>query len=203
LIYSLLPVYLLTLYVLLQEMRRVFPQGVRWSGTVKVVVAVLSVSIAILTVVKTLRDDVIHKNFPLGQPDSAFILPEQQALVDRLKPLIGKNDGFFTMTSEAAWYYLLDQPCPVRYPYLWTAVTAGAQEEVVRDLADKKVKWVLYRDGDWSYRVDGIGNDEKFPIVNQYILNNYQPCFSVEGNEVWVLKGSKNGLVTESHIDPQ
>jgi hypothetical protein len=188
LIYSLLPAYLLTLYVLWQK-----SVTVEWSSgklrTAQISMGILAAGIVIFAGIKDWRDNPLPKNFPAAEPDNAFLLPAQQALVDALKPQMRKGDGFFTMTSEASWYYFLDEACPTRYPYLWTGVTEAAQEEIVRDLRDKKVKWILYRDTDWSYRIDGIGNDEKFPVINQYVLKSYQPFFSVEGNEVWVLKG--------------
>ena len=188
LIYSLLPAYLLTFYVLRQKLAIL-----RWSPgqlkMTKIAIGILTASLMVFAGIKDWRDNPFPKNFPVAEPDSAFLLPAQRALVDELKPRMKKGDGFFTMTSEASWYYFLDEACPTRYPYLWTAVTEKAQEEIVRDLRAKKVKWILYRDADWSYRIDDIGNDEKFPVINQYVLKNYQPCFSVEGNEVWVLKG--------------
>jgi len=194
LIYSLLPLYLLTFYILFQTAKVYFSKSSLCPAVGKTTVVLLTGFILILALVRDGRSNVIAANFPVGEPDDSFVLKNQQDLVEKLKPLIHKDDGFFTFTSEASWYYLLDQPCPTRYPYLWIAAPKPAQEEVVRDLADKKVKWILYRDEDWSYRVDGIGNDEKFPVVNEFILKNYRPYFSVEGNEVWVLKGASEFL---------
>ena len=119
------------------------------------------------------------------------LFPRQdQAAIFALKGEMKPADDFFTMTSEASWYYYLDKPCPTRFPYIWTAAPEEFQREIVQDLSLKKVKWVLFRDDDWSGWIDGISNEEKFPVVARFIRGNYHPFQSVEGREIWVLNGS-------------
>ncbi len=181
LIYSLLPFYLLLFY---QGWK--YARG--WSGRWERILKPLVLTLAVLMVVPIFREDVLRQNFPLGVPDDQFVLPAQKDLVSRLGPLIKPGDGFFTFTPEAGWYYLLRQPCPTPYPYLWTAVTIEAQKEVVGALEEKRVKWVLYRDQEWSWQIDGIPNDRKFPVIAAYLAQNYQPAFNVDGSEIWVRK---------------
>ena len=59
---------------------------------------------------------------------------------------------------------------------------------MVKDLSAKKVKWVLYKDDDWSDWIDGISNVEKFPVVSQFVRDHYRPFKNVGGNDIWVLK---------------
>lgn len=145
-------------------------------------------AIASLCLVHLLRGNVIQQNFPLRMTDTELMSPAYEETVRFLRDKIKPGDGFFTMTSEASWYYSLGQVCPTRFPYIWTAAPLIFQAEIVQSLSMKKVKWVLYKDADWSYTIDGISNEEKFPIIARFIQHSYRPYKSMDGNEIWVLK---------------
>lgn len=36
-----------------------------------------------------------------------------------LRKDLSKDEDFLCMTSEAIWYYLVDKPCPIRFPVVW------------------------------------------------------------------------------------
>lgn len=185
LIYSLGVLYILLFYVLARLVR--IPTYLAHLKLQRVCIG-LAVVIAFFCLARDFRMDVLKANFPLGTPDEAFVSPKDQETIRFLKGRMGPSDSFFTLTSEASWYYFLGMPCPTRFPYIWLAPPQPFQEEIVRDLESKRVKWVLYRDDDWSYRMDGIPNDEKFPIVAQFIRESYKPYRTIEGNEIWILK---------------
>ena len=148
----------------------------------------LTILLAVLCAVRTVRLDVVRKNFPLAIPDSEMFTEGQKATAAFLSGQLKAGEKFFTLTSEAGWYYLLDQPCPTRFPYIWVAAPEAYQEEIVQNLEAQKVKWVLFKDGDWSYQMDGISNEEKFPILVRFIRERYEPYKTIAGNEIWVLK---------------
>jgi len=185
LIYSLAVLYILVAYLLDRWAGSavIFSKG--WARTACVG---LAAGIAFFCLLRDCRVDVLKANFPLGTPDEAFIPPGDQETIRILKAVMAPSDGFFTLTSEASWYYFLDKPCPTRFPYLWTAAPLSFQQEAAWDLEEKKVKWVLFKDPDWSYQIDGISNEEKFPLLAQFIRERYRPYRTIEDNEVWVLK---------------
>jgi hypothetical protein len=190
LLYGLGVPYILAFFILF---RRFEPFLKEQAGVKKVLKSCVVFSVAAIFAAGVIRDvrwNAFQKNFPLGTTDDDFISSQDRAAVLFLKGKMGPDDQFFTMTSEASWYYYLDKPCPTRFPYIWTAAPEVFQREINQDLSLKKVKWVLFRDDDWSGRIDGISNEEKFPVVAQFIRKNYHPFQNVEGREIWVLNGS-------------
>ncbi len=190
LLYGLGVPYILAFFILCQVMG---PRLARREGTQKILKAGTLFAVTAILAAGTIRDirwNVLQKNFPLGTADEDFIPAQDQAAILFLKGEMGPEDEFFTLTSEASWYYYLGKACPTRFPYIWTAAPEVFQREIVQSLCAKKVKWVLFRDDDWSGRIDGIPNEEKFPVITAFIHANYHPFRSIEGREFWVLNGN-------------
>ncbi len=189
LLYGLGVPYILALFVIFKKVEPWMQKhiGVRRLLGYACFVAVASILAA--GVIRDIRWKALQKNFPLETADSAFIPPEDRAAILFLKSEMKPGDEFFTMTSEASWYYYLDKPCPTRFPYIWTAAPEAFQRDINQDLLIKKVKWVLFRDDDWSGRIDDISNEEKFPVVARFIRENYHPFQNIAGREIWVLNG--------------
>ena len=126
------------------------------------------------------------EDFPLDKPDAAFLPEGSRQALAFLKANLSPGDSFFTMTSEAAWYYLLDRPSPCRFPVVWFAMPPFYQQEIVRDLQAKRVKIVLYKNTSIYSRLDGFSANERLPIVDAYIRKNYRYYTTVAGNEFWI-----------------
>jgi hypothetical protein len=157
------------------------------SAAFKVMMAVV-VIIGLLCMVRFYREDVFERNFPLRTTDSAYVPDADQKVVAFLKTHLQPEDEFFTFTSDADWYYLLDKPSPTRFPYILVASSNFYQNEVVDSLTQKKVKLVLYRDPSWSYTIDGLSNEQRLPIIAKFLQQNYKPYAVVEGHEIWKLE---------------
>lgn len=186
--YSAIPAYLLAADLLIREGTGLFPRPRPFFRRAWRAAAVLGTILVLCCGSRFFRQDLWGMNFPWSTPDSAFLTPADQQVVSYLKGRMGPRDDFFTLTSEADWYYLLDKPCPTRFPYIWTASSLDYQREAVEDLRRKKVKWVLYRDGDWSFMADGIDNEKRFPLIAGFLKENYAPVATVQGHEIWTLK---------------
>ena len=126
--------------------------------------------------------------FPLGIPDQALIPQNHSDLISFLRANLDRDEHFFTLTNEAAWYYFIDRPCPTRFPVVWFAEPEFYQREIVEDLRGKDVKYILYHNGHWGNRIDGIGNAERLPIVMGYIHENYAFYRNFNDNAVWMKK---------------
>ncbi len=141
-----------------------------------------------LSFVHFARWDGARQNFPLKVPDDNFMTDDQKAVAAYFNQRLGPKESFFTLTSEAGWYYFLDRVCPTPFPYIWTAAPDLYQRQVVEDLESQKIRLVIYRDADWSYRIDGIPNDEKFPIISAYLRKAFRPLKTLGGCEIWTRK---------------
>jgi hypothetical protein len=190
LIYGMIMAYLLLIFSIQNTAESI--QAHSWvpEKMKNTIIVLIVCGISFFCLAKDFRGDVIRNNFPIGVSDDDFISPADQKTIMCLRENMKPTDDFFTMTSEASWYYFINKPCPTRFPYLWTAAPRVFQEEISQVLAQKKVKWVLYKDQDWSYQIDGISNEEKFPVVSRFIKENYRLFKNIDGNELWVLKNS-------------
>jgi hypothetical protein len=149
---------------------------------------VLCVLLAGLGAVHFIRWDGTRQNFPWNVPDQSYLNGEQKTVVEFLSSRLKPGETFFTLTSEASWYYLLNRPCPTPFPYLWTAAPEAFQRREVESLEQAKVRYVIYRDGDWSESIDGIPNEARFPVLSAYLRDHYAPWETLGRCEIWRLK---------------
>ena len=127
---------------------------------------------------------------PLGIPDNKIIPKSYIPVISYIRSYLNNNEYFFTMTNEASWYYFIDRPCPTKFPVVWFAMPYFYQEQVVSDLKNNNVKLVLYKNKHWANAIDGFTNQERLPLINTYIRNNYSIFKIINENELWI-KNSK------------
>lgn len=130
----------------------------------------------------------LTRDFPLKETDAEFIPSDYQEGLSFLRANLSKEDEFFTLTSEASWYYMLDRPCPSRFSIVLHAAPPFYQREVVRDLRVHRVKIILYADNNEFSNLDGISASERLPIVYAYIWDNYRPYATIAGMDFWIRK---------------
>ncbi len=126
-----------------------------------------------------------HENFPLGVNDSTFIPEKDKTTIDFLKKGLKDSDDFLTLTDEAAWYYYLDKPCPIRFNIIIHAMHPKFQQEVVDSLQKRNVKYVLYHNNHWANFTKTEGK-QSLPIVMDYIHAHFRPFITLNDNEIWI-----------------
>jgi hypothetical protein len=130
--------------------------------------------------------DGFENNFPYTKEDSDFIRDDNKRTISFIKKNLGKYDNFFTMTSEAIWYYYINKPSPTKFPVIWFASPNLYQEQVVSDLKNNNVKIILYSNDVGSNIMDQITNKERFPIIDNYLRNNYSFFTIIDNNVLWI-----------------
>jgi len=148
-------------------------------------VRALAVALAVACLVGWFRLPLAYLNFPKNVPDESFLSPSEKAARDFLVGQGAPQQGFFTFTSEGIWYYLIDHPCPTPFPITFTLFAKPLQEESVLDLEARKPKWLLYRNGNWSGKVDGISNEDRLPVLASYLRGRYSPVTVIGDQEIW------------------
>jgi len=159
----------------------------------KILIIFTIVSVSLLTTAgfyRIYKYELLEKNFPYNKNDSDFIPDNYKNTITFIKNNLGENDNFFTMTSEAIWYYYINKPSPTKFPVVWFAMPYFYQEQVVRDLKNNNVKLLLYKNKHWANAIDGFTSQERLPIIDQYIRNNYSILKIIDENELWI-KNSK------------
>jgi len=181
--YSLPVTYILSVYIVLKHYSG-FLQTRIYAYMITVVVA-LTLSAGLYQVC---RGNLIRENFPLGVKDSEIIPDNYKATILFLKGNLSGDESFFTMTAEASWYYFIDRPSPCRFPVIIFAMPYFYQDEVVRELEKNNVKFVLYRNSNWSNRIDGFSNEERLPVIAGYIRDKFKFYRKIDDNEIWIRK---------------
>jgi hypothetical protein len=125
---------------------------------------------------------------PVNISDEEFIPVNYKATILFFRENLKDEEEFFTMTSEAIWYYFLDRPCPTRFQVVWFASPYFYQRGIIDALDKRKVKYILYRNSHWANVIDGIENERRLPIVIDYIKSKYIFYRKIDDNEIWVLK---------------
>jgi hypothetical protein len=155
----------------------------------KILIIFTIVSVCLLTTVgiyKTYDHKLLENNFPYAKDDSLFIPDNYKNAIAFIKGYLGENESFFTMTSEAIWYYYINKPCLSKFPVVWFAEPYFYQEQTVRDLKDNNVKLILYKNKHWANAIDGFTSQERLPIIDDYIRNHYSFFKTIDGNEFWI-----------------
>ncbi len=190
-IYSCTINYILLIYFFIKYCMHPFLQK---NGFLRNIVIILTiVAVSLLTTAGSYRiyaRGVIGNNFPYTIDDSDFIPDNYKNTITLIKNSLGENDNFFTMTSEAIWYYYINKPSPSRFSVVWFAMPFFYQEQVVRDLKNNNVQLILYKNTNWANTIDGFTSQERLPIIDNYIRNNYSFLIIVDDNELWI-KNSK------------
>ncbi|MCZ6787545.1 MAG: hypothetical protein O7E54_10340 [Planctomycetota bacterium] len=114
----------------------------------------------------------------LAYPDSGAFWDAVRYLRERVPP----GASFYTIASESIWFYLLDRPCPTRFPLFHLALAPHLQREVIADLEAKSVPYLLYRTPHWTRNKT---YPQRFPIVFEYIHAHYEPLKTFGGIEIW------------------
>jgi hypothetical protein len=186
-IYSSTIPYILTVYIFLKYYMHPYLQKKKLLSKIAVIFIMITTSLVTAAGCYSLyAHELIEKNFPYAKDDSYFIPDNYKRIIPFIKSNLGENDNFFTMTSEAIWYYYLDKPSPSKFSTVWFAAPNFYQEQVVRDLKNNNVKIILYKNRRWPYAIDGITSQERMPIIDNYLRNNYTFLTIIDENVLWI-----------------
>ena len=146
----------------------------------------LIIVVSIFGVSRILKKSLIVENFPYKNKDSVYILDNYKATITYLKNNLSHEEKIFTMTNEASWYYFVDKPCPTRFPVVWFASPSFYQKEVVADLKNNNIKFIIYN-SDNKVNLNAI-DGRKLPLINDYVTQNYYLYKTIDENEIWIKK---------------
>lgn len=106
---------------------------------------------------------------------------------DYVSRTLAPDETFFDFTNRGALYFLLDRDVPIRQVEVTFYESAARQREVIaRIAADPKIRLALVpAPGDRSVMVDGIPNEERAPMVWDYLRANFAPAFEYGGVVFW------------------
>jgi hypothetical protein len=185
--YSTAPTYILTCYIIIKHYLHNMLENHRMLRKIFVDCTIIGIGyVSVLCVGMIIRTDLLSATFPVRKPDSAFIPENYKQTISFLRANLAANENFFTMTSEASWYYFIGKASPTRFPVVWFAMPPFYQEEIVASLKANNVKFILYRNLYWSNYIDDITSQERLPIVDAYIRAHYRYYKTIDDNELWI-----------------
>ncbi len=151
---------------------------------VRAVALAMVLSACVLTGYRSMNG-LLGSKFPLSAQDQSFMRPQDKATVGYLLSKMKPADSFYTLTSEGTWYYWLDRPSPTRHAIAWFAMPVFYQREIITDLENSKVRFILVKNDNWPAAIDGIPIADRLPIVMEYIKAHYLPDRSIGDNLLW------------------
>lgn len=126
----------------------------------------------------------------LARTPDAEVLPA--GLRDRLADLraaAAGSDCFYTLTSEAVWYHLLDLPACSRFHEAAFARTPAAQAEVILALRTRRPKLLLVSSDSYARCFDGVCPGNALADVYGFVLERYRPGPRVGASWFWQERG--------------
>lgn len=117
--------------------------------------------------------------------DSAYLDQDRLWVLHHIKDACAEDEWTYVHTSGAAWYYLLRQPPKARFCVTYYATPKAFQIELLEALKSRPPKYVLYSSPMWYDRVDNIAKNDRFPLLEEWLLQNYADYASRNG---WVIK---------------
>ena len=109
--------------------------------------------------------------------------------VEEMRPEVQEMECFYTLNSEAVWYYYFKKPSCSRYHMLQWAMTKEASHEVISSLRNKKPQVILFS----NYNSNrGLVTSHLNPEVYTFVYQNYRP-YKLVGNH-WFWKKSPGGM---------
>jgi hypothetical protein len=109
---------------------------------------------------------------------TSVIPPEQEANIRTVSEYIRAhtrpNEPVFDFSNQAGFIFFADRPSASRYLNVVLAGTPEMQEEVVRDLEREKTSLVIFKAGTVFDDIDGVPQEQRLPVVFNYLKANYE-----------------------------
>lgn len=134
----------------------------------------------------------LHKTFPYGIKDGELLTESYKETVDFIEGNLEEDELFVTLTNEPSWYYLVNKPCPIKFPDASFGATPSFQRGMIKDFKSNNVKLVLFKNNNPIYNFDEIENRERLPILYSYIEKEYTFFKEVYDNEIWIKKEKRD-----------
>jgi hypothetical protein len=179
------PIFILAIYIMMNHYMVPLFNKIQKENSVKFVLSITLCIVFAAFYLPKMDFDKLYK-FPLGISDSELIPKDYRKTITFLHNNLADDEDFFTMTSEAMWYYFIDKPCPTRFSIVWFAMPSFYQTEIVDSLKKRNVKFILYKNNHLGNIIDFIHTERRLPIVIDYIKNNYVFYKNIDGNKLWV-----------------
>ena len=97
---------------------------------------------------------------------------------------LAPHETWLDLSNRGIFYFLLRRDCPIRQPEVAFYETEERQRYVIGRLEnDMRIRAVLLPGPSGRYTVDGVPNQERAPLVWQYVQANFAPDFA-EGDVV-------------------
>jgi len=167
--------------------------GIHWTNT-RQFFATTCIILAIVSITNLSKFDAFFGKdwwkFSNSIKDEELIPQNHKKTISFLEKNLKDDQYFVTLTSEGVWYYYLKKPCPIKFPIVWFATPSFYQEEIVSEMKEKKnrIKYIIYKNNTWTNNFDFFPNEERLPIVFDYVKRNYRFCAKIDDQEIWEAK---------------
>jgi len=111
-----------------------------------------------------------------------------QDVVSFIEQHTEEGEAIFDFSNHGAYYFFADRPSATRFHLITYAVTHDLQREIVFDLEKHQTKLVIFKTGSGWDALDGLSNEERQPLVAQYIREHFELAVDINATEIWLRK---------------
>jgi uncharacterized protein YhhL (DUF1145 family) len=121
-------------------------------------------------------------------------MPEGDArLLEKVTTFITENtspsEPLFAFPMDGRYYFLTDRRNPTRFDIaINVAINKAYEQEAVRDLEKSPPSYVIYDRK--APRLGNLPNEERVPLLSDYLVTHYRPVLEIEGTVVMERVGS-------------
>jgi hypothetical protein len=130
------------------------------------------------TSIRSIENSKNEKSSKLARVGNVVLPPEQEnnlkKVVNFIRNNTKKDDPLFDFSSQGAYYFLTDRANPTRFHQTAYACTPSMQQEVCRKLELNPPPFVIYSNGGFFDRIDGVPSSKRYPIIEHYLKKNYK-----------------------------
>lgn len=131
---------------------------------------------------------------PVASPGGRFLFieagaPSVKATLEYLLAHTRADEGVFAFPYSFRYNALLSRPNPLTFgSCLWGAAARPQdRERLVRELAEKAPRYVVYDESEWP-DMDGVATADRFPEVADFLFSRYELAQQVGGVSVMRLR---------------
>ena len=138
--------------------------------------------------VQVKRINLRNDTFPIHVSDKDLVRADYQQTASYLKQNLTGNKQFVTLTSEGAWYYLVNKPSPIPYYVVWYAYTQAQRQSIAANLANNVNITYVVTNNNWTSDFDFVPNPARFPEVYKVLYDKFVPQTGFGQQTIWVRK---------------
>lgn len=111
-----------------------------------------------------------------------------KAVVNYIQSNTKPDETIFDFSNQGGYYFFADRPSATRYHQVCYASIDKMQNEVIRDLEEKRTKLIIFSNSSWMDSIDGVSSFDRHKIIANYIKEKYAESAKIGTTTIYMRK---------------